>query len=164
MEVRLVFGGFYGSVHDSVIIDMVGNYFYEEDYSDKSINWEVIYDRYCQELCEIFGIKLGISLKFEELSSPSSYNYSTAIIILNVNDTDISKVIDLVDLDKIKELAKYYSTSRDGYIPYYSYEELMSDLERNLEFALEILYEDFEYDIIQEISESDFIYHIDFID
>lgn len=164
MKVRLEFGGFYGSVHDSVIIDMVDNYFYEEDYSDKSINWGVIYDRYCQELCEIFGDKLGIPLKFEELSSPSSYNYSTDIIILNVNDIDVSKVIDLVALDKIKELAKYYSTSRDGYIPYYSYEELMSDLERNLEFALEILYEDFEYDIIQEISESDFIYHIDFID
>lgn len=161
MRAILKFGGFYGSNHDGIVCDALENYFDSEDYDVNNINYRPIYETYSQVLCEKFGKILGVNLEFYELISPREYNFTTDMIEVEVSEVDALKVIDMVELGDIEDLVRHYTTARDGYIPYYSFDEVFYNTANRLEFALELLYEEFEDRIIEKMYESEFIYGTD---
>lgn len=167
MKVILNFGGFYGSQHEQCCENMLDNYFDVEnggEYPNKDIDYKLIYKTYSQVLCEEFGEYLGVKLEFSGLISPAYYNYTTDKIEVEVSDMDALKIIEQVRLEDLEALALKWSTSRDGYIPFYTYEELLYNLEYRVEFALDLLWEEFEQEFMGRMYESDFIYNLDFID
>ena len=177
MELNLRFGGFYYSIHSEIIDSIIESRIEDDEFIDKdefydSINYQKTYLDYCKLYVKYFfdyieeneGITLTIKSNNIELWSPREYNFSTDVIVLKeVSKSSIKKLTTLfnryLEDSEFKELIREKTTMRDGYISFYTYEEIVAKerLAISLEFILEFLAIDFnqEYeDLYHKMSEN----------
>jgi hypothetical protein len=164
MNLTFNFGGFYQGIHQQLIeslIDQDLEYrqdnveFFDEDKFYDSIDYSKTYLEYTKVYVKHFfssilsgyNIKLTIKPKNISISSPKEYNFATDVIILtDVSKTTVKNLTRLFnylveDDNKFRDFIKYKTTSRDGYIPYYTYDEIINkkELDVSLEMLLEYL-------------------------
>jgi hypothetical protein len=142
MEVVFNFGGFYNSIYDDAINDVV----YEDDVENtievdavdfKTLHIEVakhITEQFIEYIDDEFGVE--VKFEFDSLDSPRFYNYSTDTINLNISDADRVKLDKLVieneDVEDIlKGIVDDTTTSKPGYIPFYNYEDVMAKIDED---------------------------------
>lgn len=157
-KIIVPFGGFYESIHDSIIENYVSIIYGEEALeraSDKS--WRRLQEEYCKQWLGEFNDRYGINIKYESLICPNAYNYSTDEIFADISEDDLSKLIEQAkQIEGYDEYLKQVTTSRDGYLSLYSYDEIWEDenkdilAEHTIRFLLQqepLWVEDFETDI-----------------
>jgi len=151
-DIQINFGGFYYSRHSEYINhdidDFVENLYHEgkigeENIDDiyNNINYHDIYNQYIKKYClfleQIIHDKFNIKIDFVNISlnSPKQYNFSTDVILCEadkyklqdltdkfLNHSDWSEYKDLF-LNHVHKITTYI----DGYIPYYTYDEIMNN-------------------------------------
>jgi len=135
MKISIEFGGFYHSDH-SAIIDNYIECLEDNDhpeYNFGNINWQETFQSYIESYCynlESYILdEYNINIDFKDISlySPREYNFRTDEIDCIVNEKQSLKLLKLVlkDTDFHKRL-KEVTTSRSGYIPHYTYEQLLN--------------------------------------
>ena len=135
MKTFIEFGGFYNSYHSAIIESYIESFEYEgySEYNFDNINWQETYlsyiESYCYNLERFISYQYDINIDFKNISldSPREYNFRTDEIDCTVNEKQSLKLLKLLlkDDDFHKQL-KSVTTHRDGYIPHYTYEELLN--------------------------------------
>jgi hypothetical protein len=176
MQLTLNFGGFYQGIHEDIINNAVSReleYSMEDTDSDDEdrfysrLDYSKIYLEYAKYYVREFfisvllnyGVKLTIKPKNISISSPKEYNFYTDVIILSdVSKTTVKNLTRLFntlvkDDDEFREFIRYKTTSRDGYMPYYTYDEVVAkvDLSVSLEFLLQYLANEFNDTIYPQV-------------
>lgn len=149
ISVRIDFGGFYESIHDSRItgdiesnLDYIANFLTLDDSKVKkiysNINFNDIYNNYivnyCNSLANIILNEFGISFDFVnlKLDSPREYNFETDVILCEVDKGKIQSLTNIFlnsseyKEDFIKHIEDI-TTSKSGYIPFYSSKDIMNN-------------------------------------
>ena len=168
MDLALNFGGFYQGIHEDIIDTVITNeldYAMEDvDYFDETtfynkFDYPKIHLEYAKyyvreffiSVLRDYGIKLTTKSKNISIISPKEYNFYTDVIILSdVSKTTVKNLTRLFnqvvqDDDEFKKFIRYKTTGRDGYIPYYSWSDVVNrvDVGVSLEFLLQYLASDF---------------------
>lgn len=73
------------------------------------------FENWINEKCE-----LSISLKFESMSSPREYNFSTDRIFCHISEEDVQALRDCLSYEELRAEIKKRFTSYDGFISFYS--------------------------------------------
>ena len=167
MELNLSFGGFYYSVHSDIVDSLVESNFDEEDtlteddYYD-TIDYQKTYKEYCKYyvgylfdyIVDAHEIKLTITQNNVDMWSPREYNFSTDVIVLkDVSNSTIKSLTTLfnryLEDSLFRDFILEKTTSRSGYIPFYTYEEVVDkkDLEVSLDFLLEFVANEFNEEV-----------------
>ena len=132
MLTSIPFSGFYYSQHSANIDRAVTDMFTDRDTGCtpngglemalfNTCDYRKVYTSYARSYCEDFGDWLGIkSLKFDELSSPREYNFTTDRIFAKVTLKDLYRVKREVTPLGLAAMAKEMFTSRDGFSSFYS--------------------------------------------
>ena len=134
-HITIPFGGFYASIHDTLIGCMLENYFNGEDYSELDINYDLIHLTYINRYLELFQEfvedHLNISIvKFHNirLNSPQYYNFETDTIstsIANATATRLTK-----KFYKNSEFLTWLTDateSYDGYVSFYTLHDVLNN-------------------------------------
>lgn len=141
-SVQIPFEGFYESSHDSCFDDYIEN---EQEYiKDENPNvttkelqelaekfhfgmdWEKAHNQYViayvSALEDLIKSESGqdIKLKFEEMTSPWEYNFTTDRIFAEISDEDIQLMFDTVDRKSLNEAIEKRFTSYDGFMSFYA--------------------------------------------
>ena len=152
----LNFGGFYNSNH-SYNID---NFIEDRELELNDIEYKNLLVGYCKEYVNKLNYELDTNIQFKELVSPKYYNFSTDILEVEVNNKDILLIKEFLKAEykylnkdykkELKELIKEYTTSRDGYIPFYSYGDFFKKENKSLlvECYIDLL---LKVDVIEEL-------------
>lgn len=131
MITTIPFSGFYESLHSSAF-----DYALDQIFSDSAtgcainetlkwkaydcIDWREAHKAYAKEYAESFAHEFGIdSLKFESLSSPKEYNFTTDRIFCIIEYADLCRIMAGFDLQSFGEYVREKFTSRDGFISFY---------------------------------------------
>lgn len=131
MITTIPFSGFYESLHDSAF-----DYALESIFSDRDtgchineplmwkahdyIDWRMAHELYAKEYAESLAHEFGIdSLKFESLSSPKEYNFTTDRIFCTIEYADLCRLMAGFDLKAFAAYVREKFTSRDGFISFY---------------------------------------------
>ena len=138
-QIIINFGGFYCSVHDSLIDSMLDSYYQDEngetlDYYSLDINYKTIFEAYSKQYLKTLEAWLHyendvtIEFDFKSLQSPREYNFSTDKIIASISNASHKKLINKFkkDVDFIAYL-KEATQSRPGYISFYSFDDAIND-------------------------------------
>ena len=102
VKIQLPFSGFYDTIHKYNIDQALEggfNYNYEtgEEQEVPDI-WGADYDylaielEYCEHYVEAFGDRYGLTLTFDEMTSPREYNFSTDRIFCEIPKEEIDKI------------------------------------------------------------------------
>ena len=148
ISVRIDFGGFYESIHDSRIEGDIESYLdcellnlledskIQEIYDN--INFNDIRNKYIVGYCNCLGNiilnEFGISFDFVnlKLDSPREYNFKTDVILCEVDKGKIQSLTNIFlnsseyKEDFIKHIEDI-TTSKSGYMPFYSFEDIMNN-------------------------------------
>lgn len=150
MKTILNFGGFYESWH-SARIDQAIERCAQDDSGDViDEDYEKLqYDNKELELCysrayvDCVNELLKTKLKFFQLISPREYNFSTDRIEVEYDANDEMLIRQFVtdnDLeDQVRAVIKHMTTSRSGYSPYYTFDEVALDGELFLQCVFDVL-------------------------
>lgn len=134
MQVKLNFGGFYGSTHEDRIDNIV------ESWEIYNPNYRAGMVKYAEKYVDFINEFTVHSLKFIELVSPREYNFGTDSITVEMSDGDYARLIEATDDAKLEEMIKEATTPRDGFIPFYTPETLTDEMRAQL--AFDVLFED----------------------
>tara|TARA_R110000744_G_scaffold232176_1_gene350252 strand:+ start:364 stop:906 length:543 start_codon:yes stop_codon:yes gene_type:complete len=169
MNIRIDFGGFYGSTHEAMIDNLIEYYGddEDEDYIKQDINlfdyvdYQKTFDNYIKSYCSIlrdhifYEYDIDIEYKNISLKSPKFYNFETDVIYCSTLKKDQLKLNKklLRDQDFIDYLKKS-TKSYDGYMSFYSFDEAVSDKDNILhQFVYTFIcskfddYSDIEFDL-----------------
>jgi hypothetical protein len=141
LSTSIPFSGFYNSFHDAELDSAL-----EQTFSDNIgeprdalvqkafdlVDWRKAHTEYAKQYAECFAIEYGLkTLKFEELSSPREYNFTTDRIFCEIALSEVKAIFKAVDKEALKQALKDNFTSYDGFISYYSndLEDWPEDLE-----------------------------------
>ena len=131
MITTIPFSGFYESIHSGIIDDTEGQMFQNERGDPNAglserfyymADYSAVFQNYAKEYAERFAEEFEIDLKFESLSSPREYNFTTDRIFCEISIDEVVRIAGLVDRKKLGELARERFTSRSGFISHYSSE------------------------------------------
>lgn len=75
-----------------------------------------------QAWVEAFSKATGLDLKFEELSSPSSYNFETDRAFVTLSLDTLKKLEGVRNTPSFAKVLRDQFTSRPGFIPFYSHD------------------------------------------
>ena len=109
------FSGFYGSIHDSYMYDVLE--MREAELSD--IDWENVFEEYAKEYVKKLAEWMDISLEYEELVSPKEYNFMNDRIFAKISRSDFAKILSAVRGEALNNKVKEMFTSRSGFISHY---------------------------------------------
>lgn len=153
VKIQIPFSGFYNSIHggeggniDRALEDGF-NYNYETDEEQEVPDiWGADYDykaielEYCQHYVEAFGDRFGLTLAFEEMTSPREYNFSTDKIYCEIPRSEIDKIRKEVEgHEGWAEFVKKNFTSCSGFISFLSND--CNDEDWTKEILIEAQYE-----------------------
>lgn len=118
------FSGFYQSYHDELIDREIGynspsSRRLSEMFSDGIDHCQVanLYARkYTKKLSDV----IGITLTFEEVSSPKFYNYANDRLFAKITRQDFATILRKVRGKKLEKVCREWFTSRNGFISSYS--------------------------------------------
>ena len=140
INTNINFGGFYYSLHDSLIDNMINSYF---DYNDElidslEIDYKTIQNEYIKEY--LFVLDEFIRDEFLEpgykkilfhdvkLISPTFYNYTTDTINVNISNYNAKVITNLfIDDEDFYSYLKEKIKSFDGYISFYTFDEVIAN-------------------------------------
>jgi len=136
IQAEINFGGFYESIHSDYIDSNIesafdgyynmGEKIYNLDYTAFEVLYSKAYISMINEVCDL-------ELEFYSIDSPSEYNFRTDTILVNVNEADLWRINSFTRYNDLKEQVQkrldVITTSRDGYIPFYTAEEVLNDPE-----------------------------------
>lgn len=133
VKIELPFSGFYNSIHDSEIdraIENGFNYNYETDEEKEvpddiwgaDVNWDAIRSDYCENFVEAFAKQFGLTLTFDEMTSPKEYNFKSDRLFCFVPREQINRIRREVENSDSswKEYIKENFTDRSGFWSNYS--------------------------------------------
>lgn len=141
------FGGFYGSIHESIIENTIESYLTLDNgelcESYDSVNWRANFENYVKFYAYAFEQWLNfeylygndVQIKFDNvtLSSPKYYNFKTDTIETAISESAEKVLIDIFKTDKEFLTYLYEATqSVSGYISFYSYREVLRDNKDNI--------------------------------
>jgi hypothetical protein len=153
IKTQLNFGGFYDTIHDSIVEDAVAfsidaiDEDNENDWENEDLinfsNWDAYKSEYCKEWVSLLNDKLGTNIVFTAVDSPREYNFTTDKIIAHISIKDTLALFNLIKDNDLKyeviEMIETRTTAYDGYTPYYNYEDLFKS--ENRDFLIEIMVE-----------------------
>lgn len=120
VDIQIPFDGFYNSIHDTAIDDAIESCFNwnhekqeEIEITDATrnaiymadIDWNAIRLEYCERYVAAFGDRFGLTLTFEEMTSPREYNFATDRIFCKIPRVEISKI--RKEVEKHKDWPQY---------------------------------------------------------
>jgi hypothetical protein len=125
------FSGFYNSVHESQIDDAIEQMFTDRDTGCnrnegleyalfRKCDYSGVFNAYAAEYAENFCEEFCVKGKFESMSSPREYNFTTDRIFITIEEADAREILKRVDPATLAKVAKLMFTSRDGFISSYS--------------------------------------------
>jgi hypothetical protein len=133
METRIPFSGFYESSHDQMLDDALNSMVSDDqgrvppEAEDlwQHVNWQQAQLAYVKlyvgaferEFEQATGIKLA--LKFNAMTSPKEYNFTTDRIFADVSPEAVAAVYAAVDKAALDKAIHRECTSRDGFSSYY---------------------------------------------
>ena len=121
------FSGFYNSWHSDEI-DTTLSRMFEDDHGNtptmfnnawETIDYSAAYKEYAKEYMTAFADEFNLSLKFDELNSPKEYNFTTDRIFAFINQQDINRMLDDIDLENLNDKIKQKFSSYDGLRSHY---------------------------------------------
>ena len=137
IETVIEFGGFYESIHSHWIDRNIESNYDNGDlpeYHYDNIDYQKTHDSYIEDYCRKFKsyilnkFKLNIDFKNISLNSPKFYNYSTDTIYCDVDKKQAKKLINHFNKDsEFLEYLKDRTTSYDGYMSLYTYDQAIND-------------------------------------
>ena len=157
-NVTVEFGGFYHSIHDSLIDDVVDRYASEmtdDDFNEfyEGLNWGDIRQNYARGfmklLAEWLEKELYIGVKYSEntikVISPREYNFRTDTLDVDFTPESIAHLNAWARKDdEFKDYLQEATQSRDGFISFYSYDDGLADKDGILsQYALRYLCDEF---------------------
>lgn len=126
MLTTIPFSGFYNSLHDQEL-----DYELERMFADRAtgcqtndallhhaldvVDWGFVHHAYAKEYAEQFAWKFKVQMTFESLQSPREYNFTTDRIFCEIPVREVHRIIGMVGLDAISELARERFTSCSGF-------------------------------------------------
>ena len=153
-EIYIHFGGFYNSTHEAQIENQFEAY--EDNYEDNyygdantkrdwtptQINYSKAYLRKIEQF--LFNEKIEAKFKFVRVESPRQYNFETDKLAVNILKKQQKSIINFVKNNfavELIELVRAQTTARDGYHPFYTFNEIYKENKNNLllEACLEII-------------------------
>jgi hypothetical protein len=136
-KIAINFGGFYESIHDSRIDNMIEGYGGDEypEYNDwENIDFKKTFksyiEAYCNDLSGFIKSEYNIDMDFKdlELESPKYYNYSTDTILADIPKNQIKELNSLMIKDALfLEFLEERVKSCSGYISFYTYETALAN-------------------------------------
>lgn len=135
-RVQFEFGGFYESIHDDNIERMLSLYFNDDNYfeNNENIDYKKIQVEYTKQYCELLELHIlevyGIKIEFNDIKliSPKYYNYTTDRIDCAISDIEeIDLISKFRNLTPFNEYLKDRTTSRSGFVSFYSLEEALGN-------------------------------------
>lgn len=128
METTIPFEGFYESIHNYWIENAIESFASgENNFADPAIldkisettDYKGLYNAYAEAYTHEFAQKFNIELKFKLLSSPKYYNFETDKIICEIEFSEVTRIFNATDTDKLRKLIKDRCTSYDGFVSFY---------------------------------------------
>ena len=139
-RVTIPFGGFYESIHHTLIDCMLESYFNDVDYSELDINYDLIHLTYIEHYLESFQEFMEDHLdtqirKFHNirLDSPRYYNFETDTISTSIADSIVNKLT-----KKFRKHSEFITwltdatQSYDGYISFYTFHDVWENKDNML--------------------------------
>jgi hypothetical protein len=172
INTNIRFNGFYNSLHSDLIDDAIESYYTDDngvfnyDSIVDNIDYKTIHKDYIEVFTDEFkswiqdNYNLDIDFKDLNLISPQYYNYSTDVINCNISEKDNALLMITFKRDKdFIDYLKYKTTSRDGFMSHYTFEEALSNQDDILsDYILNYLVNKFESDNLFMLDSYDFIY------
>ena len=134
-EILINFGGFYNSIHDAQIEsqfeaceDCIDFEAQDRDYTKTQINYSIEYLKKMEQF--LFNEKIEVKFKFVRIKSPREYNFETDKIVINILKKHQKSIINFVKnnfLNELIELIRAQTTRRDGYRPFYAFNEIYKE-------------------------------------
>lgn len=152
-NITVNFGGFYNSVH-SDIIELIDNE-YEIDF--ENVDFVETHKSYSKGYISVLNNMLDTNFKFIELDLPKFYNYNTDTIVISASKSDFLKCLKFIKdeglTNEVYQNIISVTKRVDGYIPFYTYEEVFKKENRNLllECILTTICDNFEDTVINGI-------------
>jgi hypothetical protein len=127
----LPFSGFYYSVHDQELDEVLNQMFSDRDTGcdvnedlvmrawDK-MDWRQVHIDYAKEYVDDFSREFKLDLEFDELNSPREYNFTTDRVFAYITTESLQKVFNTVDTPALRVKIHENHTSRDGFISFYT--------------------------------------------
>lgn len=123
------FSGFYYSVHDDALDQALAQMFWDDNGNINDgllsrafdmVNWTGVHNAYAKDYTENFGLHFKLpSLKFESLSSPREYNFTTDRIFVEISTDEVRRIFSEVPRLELRIKAEEMFTSRSGFTSYY---------------------------------------------
>jgi len=154
INTSIAFGGFYESIHDSRIDNMIESYNDSGNYPEyvwDNVNYKKTHQSYIESWTSDFESYLlneyQVDINFKDLTlwSPKYYNYKTDCIDCKVNTHQMNLLNEklLSDSDFINWL-KERTKSYDGYMSFYNFDEAKNNKDNILiKYVLEFLADKF---------------------
>ena len=153
IETTVNFGGFYDSIHSYIIDDYIEVY----EYNFENVDYKATYQTYAEDYIKVLNQKLDTNIVFKGLISPKFYNYSTDNINVEISKKDIIKLFQYIRDEELKQevfnIIKESSTSRDGYVVFYNYNDYFKkeNLDILVECLFDVIIEHMQDDIVEEL-------------
>ena len=131
MITTIPFSGFYYTVHDSAVSEVMYRMFADRDtgcHTNKGLvsacsrncSYHSVHLKYAKEYCESFAAEYNIKLKFDGMASPREYNFTTDRIFARITQQEARRIYNETDKSRLAKFAKETFTSRSGFISSYS--------------------------------------------
>lgn len=131
IKIELPFSGFYESLHDDALDQALeSNYWNDQGEIPEvvadalymaSVDWGQIQTEYCRRYTEVLADELELDLKFDEMTSPKYYNFSTDRLFATIPAGQLKKIRQAVEKHEgWPGCIKDNFTSYDGFSSNYS--------------------------------------------
>ena len=130
IETSIEFGGFYESIHDGNVDHMVEAYEYDFDHVDYKKTFQSYIESYCSNLEDYILDEYEVNINFKDLKlySPQYYNYSTDVIDCKIKSKEAFQLNEVLKTNQdFLNFLKDRTTSYDGYMSFYKYDEALNN-------------------------------------
>ena len=135
INTHINFGGFYESIHSYYIDNNI------EDF--ETVDYTALQTIYGTAYVDMINEELGSEIKFIGIDSPREYNFTTDKLVVDVNAVSLQGIKAFIRENELKEevqsLLDEVTTSRDGYIPFYTAEDVLNDPEMITGIRLDVI-------------------------
>ena len=135
INTHINFGGFYESIHSYYIDNNI------EDF--ETVDYTALQTLYGTAYVDMINEELGSEIKFIGIDSPREYNFTTDKLVVDVNEVSLQGIKAFIRenelQDEVQALLDEVTTSRDGYIPFYTVEEVLNDEEMITGIRLDVI-------------------------
>ena len=103
------------------------------------VNYKAIYNKINSNIVGLVNDYLGTKMKYKGMTSPKEYNFSTDILDVTITNQDALQIFKYIKENNLKQrildAIKYDTTSRSGYMPFYSYDDMFLSKNRDMLMA-----------------------------